>query len=97
MEMDWPTLSAIVATASGIATVAWRKLRVAIKYVYSEVTAKIDGLEKKVEKCETDRATMHEKMDEMGRDLDMFKGCPKEPCGAREAFHRRASFSVKSP
>jgi hypothetical protein len=87
MEMDWPTLSAIGVTASGIFAVAWKQLRAAIKYVHAEVMAKI-------EECETDRKNLRDNQEAIIRDMDLFKACEKDPCGAKAALQRRRAFDT---
>lgn len=87
MEMDWPALSGIGVAASGILTIAWKKLSMAIKYVYAEVSKRID-------ECEDDRKKIKEDLDTMRLDMVAFKSCDKEPCGARDAIKRAHSFSV---
>lgn len=49
----------------------------------------------KHDKCELDKDALESRMSTMESDMSVFKSCPHEPCGAREAFDRRASFSVK--
>jgi hypothetical protein len=88
MQMDWTTLSAIGAAAAGILAAVWKQLSGTIKSFYNELKADIT-------KCQADRETLHNKVGEMEVDLAHLKGCPSEPCGAKEAIRRAASFSIR--
>lgn len=80
MQMD-PTIIFTALTAAIGALAGW--IAVATK-----------NQNAKHEKCEADKDALEVRINKLEMDQAVFQTCDKTPCGAREAFQRRASFSV---
>ena len=79
-----PLLTTVVAAMLGAFPVLWKKL----SSDHAKLVARND-------ECEQDRKAIREELSEVKRDVAIFKGCPSEPCGARQAFHRQQTFSIR--
>lgn len=70
-----------------------------IKSAISKMQANHEAAERrsdaKHEACEKDREAIKDQLAEVKTDVAIFKGCPTDPCGARQAMQRRESFSLK--
>lgn len=91
--MDAMDATLLTTVGTGIvAGFSWaaKLLTNAGKRWYEELKARTDA-------CDKDRADLRENQEKIMRDLDIFKSCSNEPCGARGAFQRRANFESAQP
>ncbi|HWB05790.1 MAG TPA: hypothetical protein VG796_22405 [Verrucomicrobiales bacterium] len=77
-----PILTTIVGALIAAIATMWKKL-----------TAEHAKLSARNDECERDRDAIRRELEDVKRDVALFKSCPSDPCGARAAFHRAHSFT----
>lgn len=77
-------LGAIGAAIGTAITAMWKKL-----------SSDHDKVIERCERLEAKDDARDKEVSEMQRSLAVFQACPSQPCGARDAMNRAATFNLK--
>ncbi len=69
-------------------------LAAAIGVLWRWIQAAIEDLKRRTDDCEQDREQIHERLENHGRQLAVFRACPSSPCPAREGLERAETFNL---